>query len=191
MKKPVGMLLTAALAISALMLSACGGDDDDATKTDTVPSGASSAAATTAPTTALSGAPPTSSAAAGSAVQVKDTSIGKVLAASDGRTLYTFNNDTTGKSNCNGSCASTWPPLTATSAPVKLEGVAGDFSLVNRDDGQKQLALNGKPLYRYAADGSSADTKGEGVGGVWFAAKAAATATSSTSPVPNPSDNGY
>ena len=190
MKKPVGMLLTAALAISALMLSACGGDDDDATKTDTVPSGASSAAATAAPTTALSGAPPTSG-AAGSAVQVKDTSIGKVLAASDGRTLYTFNNDTTGKSNCNGSCASTWPPLTATSAPVKLEGAAGDFSLVNRDDGQKQLALNGKPLYRYAADGSSADTKGEGVGGVWFAAKAAVTATSSTSPVPNPSDNGY
>ena len=167
--------------VGAIGLTACGGDDYG-TRTTAAAVGSSSPTA---------GAPNNTAAAQSGPVQVKDTAnLGKVLAASDGATLYTFKNDTDGKSNCSDACASTWPPLTVTAAPVKPDGVPGDFSLVNRNDGQKQLAFNGQPLYRYAADKAPADAKGEGVGGVWFAARAT-TAPGVATPLANPSDNGY
>jgi predicted lipoprotein with Yx(FWY)xxD motif len=163
------------LLLGGMVLAACGGDDYASTTTN------SATAAQASP------AQP----AAASAVQVKDASgLGKVLSASDGMTLYTFNNDTAGKSNCSGSCASTWPPLIVTALPTKPDGVSGDFSLVSRDDGQKQAAFNGKPLYRYAADKKPADATGEGVGGVWFAAKVNAAA-GSAAPTSKPGDYSY
>ena len=180
MTRNIGILFLLTL-VGGMVIAACGGDDY-ASNTAT---GATSASSPTAATS------PTAAAGQSSAVQVKDTSsLGKVLAARDGMTLYTFNNDSIGKSNCSGGCASTWPPLTVAAAPAKPDGVSGDFSLVNRDDGQKQLALNGKPLYRYAADKAPADTKGEGVGGVWFAAKVSA-ATGAATPAANSSPGGY
>ncbi|HEV2713940.1 MAG TPA: hypothetical protein VGU64_01670, partial [Terriglobales bacterium] len=42
-----------------------------------------------------------------------DTSKGKALVDAKGMTLYVFEKDTPGKSNCNGPCATNWPPLTA------------------------------------------------------------------------------
>lgn len=92
----------------------------------------------------------------------------------EGFTLYTFENDRndtegdgTDDSDCNGGCAETWPPLYADRGATP----GGPFSLVERDDGTAQWALNGLPLYFYAPDQAPGDTLGEGAGGVWFVAR--------------------
>ena len=74
-------------------------------------------------------------------------------------TLYTFDRDATGKSNCNGQCAVNWPPLGADggSQPV------GNWSVVTRDDGSKQWAYKGQPLYTWVKDQKPGDTTGNGV----------------------------
>lgn len=96
-----------------------------------------------------------------------DTAMGKVLADSRGMTLYTFDNDQAGKSNCAGECAQNWPPLTAASGAM----MTGDWSVIDRPDGSKQWAYKGKPLYLWVKDAKPGDTTGEGVKGVWHAAK--------------------
>jgi predicted lipoprotein with Yx(FWY)xxD motif len=91
-----------------------------------------------------------------------------VLAGTNGMTLYTFVKDVanSGKSVCNGPCATNWPPLMAQSAP-SAEG----YSVVTRDDGQKQIAYKGKPLYFWIKDKQPGDKTGDGFNGVWHAAK--------------------
>ena len=90
------------------------------------------------------------------------------FSSKEGKTLYIFTKDAAGKSNCNGGCAGAWPPFAV--ANPALAG--GDFSIVTRDDGAKQWAHQGKPLYFYAADTAAGDMKGEGQGGVWYTIKA-------------------
>src|SRR6187551_3141243 len=58
-------------------------------------------------------------------------------------TLYTFDKDTAGKSVCNGQCATNWPPVMAADGVT----LSGDYSTITRDDGKKQVAYKGKPLY--------------------------------------------
>jgi predicted lipoprotein with Yx(FWY)xxD motif len=88
-----------------------------------------------------------------------------ILVAANGMTLYTFDKDGASKSNCNDGCLKAWPALMAT-ADTK---VSGEFSIINRDDGGKQIAMNGKPLYFYIADQKVGDITGDGSGGVWHA----------------------
>jgi predicted lipoprotein with Yx(FWY)xxD motif len=90
-----------------------------------------------------------------------------VLANKEGKTLYVFTKDTPNKSNCNGGCATAWPPFMV--ANPALAG--GDFSIVTRDDGGKQWAFKGQPLYFFAGDAKAGDMTGEGQGGVWFVVK--------------------
>ena len=92
---------------------------------------------------------------------------GKVLTDSKGMTLYTFDKDPAGKSVCNGKCAENWPPLMATSQAQ----ASGDFSLITRDDGKKQWAYKGKPLYLWVKDKKPGDTTGDKVNNVWAAAR--------------------
>ena len=96
---------------------------------------------------------------------VAETAKGKALVDAKGMTLYTFDKDTTGKSACNGMCAQNWPPLMAT-------GSAGgaNWTVVTRDDGAKQWAYMGKPLYTWAKDGKPGDTTGDGVNNTWHIA---------------------
>lgn len=86
-----------------------------------------------------------------------------VLTNRDGRTLYTFDKDSSGKSNCSGGCLAAWPAFTV--ANPKLAG--GDFSIVVRDDGSQQWAWRGKPLYFFAGDAKAGDINGDKQGGVW------------------------
>ncbi|MDF0596807.1 hypothetical protein [Psychromarinibacter halotolerans] len=86
-----------------------------------------------------------------------------VLADGDGMTLYIFDNDTAGTSNCYGGCAKSWPPFIA-AAGASAEGA---FTLVERKDGAMQWALDGQPLYYWAGDRKPGDINGDGVGGVW------------------------
>ena len=95
-----------------------------------------------------------------------------VLVDPAGRTLYTFDKDTGGKSSCNGGCAATWPPLSAASDA----SASGEFSVALRDDGSRQWTFQGRPLYLYASDQKPGDTKGDNFGGVWHPVRAA-TAT--------------
>lgn len=74
-------------------------------------------------------------------------------------TLYTFDKDSvgSGKSVCNGSCVTTWPPLYATATAKAF----GDFSIIVRDTGEKQWAYKGKPLYFFVGDSAVGDVAGE------------------------------
>ena len=85
-----------------------------------------------------------------------------------GMTLYTFDKDTPGKSACNGPCATNWPPV------LVADGAkgAGDWTIVMRDDGLKQWAYKGKPVYGWVKDTKPGDTTGDGfMNGVWHVAK--------------------
>ncbi len=97
-----------------------------------------------------------------------DSAKGKVLTDAKGMTLYTFDKDAGGKSACNGPCASNWPPLMA-SADAK----AGDgYTVLARDDGSKQWAYKGKPLYTWKNDKKPGDITGDGfLQGAWHIAK--------------------
>ncbi len=92
-----------------------------------------------------------------------------VLVGGNGMTLYTFDKDAagSGKSVCNGPCATNWPPL------FVMDGATGgaDYSVVTRDDGKKQWAFKGKPLYYWAKDQKAGDRTGDGVNNVWHVAK--------------------
>lgn len=90
-----------------------------------------------------------------------------VLVGSNGMTLYTFEKDADGKSMCNGKCAENWPPLSADGGAAP----SGDFSVITRDDGKKQVAYKGKPLYYWVKDQKPGDKTGDGVNNVWHVAK--------------------
>ena len=90
-----------------------------------------------------------------------------VLTGGNGMTLYTFDKDASGKSACNGPCATNWPPLLA----MDGDSASGDYSIITRDDGKKQWALKGKPLYYWAKDQKPGDKTGDGFNGVWHVAK--------------------
>ena len=98
--------------------------------------------------------------------QVTQTDKGPALADAKGMTLYVFDKDSAGKSACNGKCAENWPPLTADAAAAPPAG----YSVITRDDGQKQWAYKGKPLYGWVKDTKPGDTTGDGVGGSWHIA---------------------
>lgn len=91
-----------------------------------------------------------------------------ILVDASGKTVYTFDKDkeNSGKSVCNDQCATLWPPVAA-----DTEKPAAPYSVVTRDDGSKQLAYKGKPLYLYAADQKPGDRSGDGVKGVWHVVK--------------------
>ncbi|HEY6774332.1 MAG TPA: hypothetical protein VI140_10175 [Oxalicibacterium sp.] len=91
-----------------------------------------------------------------------------ILVTSEGMTLYTFDKDVanSGKSVCNGGCATAWPPLSAAGATI-----AAPYSVVKRDDGSAQLAYKGKPLYLFASDKKAGDRNGDNVKNVWHVIK--------------------
>ena len=93
-----------------------------------------------------------------------------VLTNPSGMTLYTFDRDTagSGKSVCNGPCAANWPPF---AAPADAKAT-GDWSIVTRDDGAKQWAYKGKPLYAWSKDQKPGDKTGDGfLNNAWHVAR--------------------
>ncbi|AYC34869.1 hypothetical protein D3880_21925 [Pseudomonas cavernae] len=90
-----------------------------------------------------------------------------MLVDAKGMTLYTYDQDAMGKSNCNGQCATNWPPLMA-AAGAKADD---DWTVVKRDDGSMQWAYYGKPLYTFIQDKKPGDVTGDGKMGVWHIAK--------------------
>jgi len=92
---------------------------------------------------------------------------GGMLVGSKGMTLYTFDKDPVGKSTCNGACADNWPPAMAAGDAKP----SGDMSVITRDDGSKQWAYKGKPVYMFKADAKPGDMKGDNFKDIWHVVK--------------------
>ncbi len=93
-----------------------------------------------------------------------------LLADAAGRTVYTFDKDTAGKSNCSGGCLTAWPLFVAKPG-AKAQG---DFGLINAEGGQQQWTVKGKPLYYFAGDAKPGERNGDGSGGTWHVVPAGA-----------------
>jgi predicted lipoprotein with Yx(FWY)xxD motif len=113
-------------------------------------------------------------------VSLHKTTLGMVLVAANGHTLYLFLKDANDKSACTASCAKFWPPLITRSKPTAGTGVkASLLGTTKRSNGSLQVTYNRHPLYAYALDKLAGQTKGEGVaafGAKWYALSATGTA---------------
>jgi len=146
------LILSAVLPVSALAVAGCGSSNS---------SNGSTGASATTPT-------PTSRAAS---IDLRTTSLGKVLVDGSGRTLYLFEKDKGPRSMCAGACASAWPPVTTTGAPTAGAGVAAAKLGTVKRTGSEQVLYAGHPLYTYVGDGSPGQTTGQALdqfGAEWY-----------------------
>jgi len=100
-------------------------------------------------------------------VTVQKSATGPVFADAKGLTLYTFDRDAAGKSACSGACARTWQPARV---PDLANDTIGEWTAVRRDDGTRQWAYEGKPVYTFAGDTMAGEVTGDGTDGIWHIA---------------------
>jgi predicted lipoprotein with Yx(FWY)xxD motif len=150
--------MAAVVAGSAALLAACGGQ-------------ANGPAATASPSPTATPTPtPTPTPTAAAAPVLLAQSVGTVgtiiVAASNMHTVYTFDSDSPGASNCNGGCAAIWPPMSIASGttPTGGPGVTGQLGTITRGDGSMQVTYKGLPLYFFHSDSKPGDTKGNYTG---------------------------
>jgi predicted lipoprotein with Yx(FWY)xxD motif len=96
-----------------------------------------------------------SQAAQGSTARVsaRSSEYGKTLFGPSGKVLYVFSADRGSTSRCYGVCASAWPPLLTTAAPLAGPGVAAKLlGTTKRRGGALQVTYNGHPVYYYSED---------------------------------------
>jgi predicted lipoprotein with Yx(FWY)xxD motif len=158
--------ILAALALTAL-IAGCSSDDEGPSTDTTVAE--STSTARPEPQSSVVEVTPAPTAAD---VDTASNPLGEILVDADGMTLYFLLTDTAGASTCVDSCAQAWPPLVVTSVSVGSTLNASDFSLVARPDGTQQLAVGGRPLYRFAGDTKAGETAGQGFNSVWYVAGA-------------------
>jgi len=182
------------MAAAACALTACGGASGSATSAP--PAASSSGSAAPAASSGASGGSGLDAALRATT----NSTLGPIVVDGPGRTLYRFDKDSASPpaSNCEGACAKLWPPVLV-GTQISLTGVnRALLGTIKRADGTVQLTLHGWPLYRYAGDSAPGDVNGEGVGGVWFAARptgakalpAGSTNSTSNSPSGNSSTSG-
>ena len=93
-----------------------------------------------------------------------------ILIGPNGKSLYVFGKDVVGSgaSACYEQCAINWPPLAV--APTAQP--AGDYSIIIRQDGARQWAYKGAPLYYFVKDVKAGDKTGDGAAsGAWKLAR--------------------
>jgi predicted lipoprotein with Yx(FWY)xxD motif len=153
------------------------------------------AAATPTPTPASTSAMATAAGALLLTIGSTNDPTGGYLTGPTGMTLYVFTKDTADTSACSGSCATTWPPLTAASGATITgpDGATGTFATITRSDGAVQVTYNHMPLYYFSGDSAGGDTNGEGKSGVWFIAplSGALASPSAAATVAPASSSGY
>lgn len=170
--KPNHMRSLIAIALTTAFLTACSSDDSP-TVEPTTPS-----TPTTPDTTPTS--PTIEFPVQSDAPDITTLDAGSIFVSQEGLSLYTFDNDDLGVSNCNGidgdeagsttdesSCAGTWPPLLAADGTA----ASGNFTLIARTDGTQQWAYQDTPLYTFAGDSTQGDINGDGLGDVWHLAR--------------------
>jgi predicted lipoprotein with Yx(FWY)xxD motif len=150
MKGKTTLISLLAIALVAAVVAGCGGGNNTATAS-------SSQSGSGSHTIAVS----------------DNSSLGKVLVDSKGRTVYLFQKDTGSMSTCSGACATDWPPVTTTGKPTAGSGLTASMvGTTTRSDGTKQVTYNGHPLYNYVGDQKAGDTNGQGIsafGAKWYA----------------------
>lgn len=105
-------------------------------------------------------------------LSAESTELGPILTGPNKFTLYTFDADQPGVSNCIDQCRENWPPLTISQGESLTAGqnVPGILGGIPQDDGTVHVTYYGRPLYFFSGDENVGDTNGHGVGDVWFAA---------------------
>jgi predicted lipoprotein with Yx(FWY)xxD motif len=150
--------------------------------------------------TATNVQPATVGVAKSTTVDVRTTSLGKILVNSQGRTLYLFKKDSGRKSACTGACAKAWPPLRASGKPTAGRGVsASKLGTIKRSDGKPQVTYKGHPVYTFVKDTKAGQTNGQGLtafGASWFVLSPAGNQISSHAShpggaTPSPGGPGY
>jgi len=138
----------AGIAVVLLTAAACGsyGGDDDAATT------------------------PSDAATPDGVLSTAGSDLGEIVVDAEGRTVYVFDRYTagSGSSACEGTCLDNWPAVTADDGSPDVSGVSGEVGTIERDDGTRQVTLDGMPLYTYAGDADPGDVTGQGVQGVWW-----------------------
>lgn len=170
-RKPGAVL---AVGVAALVLAACGHSAKHspatATTTDANPAATGAAPGETGGTNyqgSSTVAPPGS----GNAISVAGTSLGRIVVDGTGRTLYRFDDDTNkpSVSNCVGACLTEWPAVPYV-AGLTVTGVASSLvGQLKRANGTVQLTIGGFPMYLFAGDSKAGDTRGQAIGGTWWA----------------------
>ena len=95
--------------------------------------------------------------------------MGKIYGDAKDMTLYTYDKDEASKSNCYDKCAVNWPPYMAEAGAA----AEGEWTIIDRTDGTKQWAYEGKPVYYFIQDKKAGDVTGDGKGdGTWHVIKA-------------------
>ncbi|MEV4542711.1 MULTISPECIES: COG4315 family predicted lipoprotein [Micromonospora] len=174
------MKRTVIVASAMVALTACapaGYDGANQSAAEPVAVAAAEPTATAEPEASASAEAPVADAPPPADVELTDRLIGKkvarmgsVVTDQDGWILYRFDKDTNdpAASNCVDKCAEVWPPALTDGNP-QLNGVSDDkVGTVTRQDGTRQITLDGWPLYRYIGDKKPGQWKGQGVGGTWF-----------------------
>jgi predicted lipoprotein with Yx(FWY)xxD motif len=136
-------------------------------------------AAIAAPLAAAATAQPSAHASRAAKIQLRRTSLGKILVDTTGFTVYRFGKDTGKRNTCVASraCSTAWPALTTSGSPTAGPGVnASLLSTIRLANGSRQVTYAGHPLYRYAATSERAETSYAGIeqfGGKWYAVNSA------------------
>lgn len=169
-----GLPALAGLGALALLLSSCGGSSGTADAQT-----GSGGGTAKHPTTSV-------------VIETKSGWLGSYLTDSRGQSLYLFEADTATASNCNGQCATYWPPvITKGSASVAGGANKSLLGTITRTDGTKQVTYDGHPLYYFALDKTAGQTTGEGTndfGGLWWLLSPTGKAITSKAA---PSGSGY
>jgi predicted lipoprotein with Yx(FWY)xxD motif len=105
-------------------------------------------------------------------VSAAKTSVGTILVASNGHTLYAFSKDKKNKDVCasNSACIGIWPMLTAKGGVAAGPGVKKSLLGTITVKGKKQVTYAGHPLYTYTGDEGPKDVGYIGLsnaGGTW------------------------
>ncbi|MGP3533636.1 COG4315 family predicted lipoprotein [Microbacterium sp. RD1] len=100
--------------------------------------------------------------------------LGEVLVDGEGNVLYVFLPDAQEAVSCTFTCATNWPPLAAKedALPDAGEGVRTELiGTLPNPAGGEVVTYGGWPLYRYAADRTPGEHRGQDTylnGGVWL-----------------------
>jgi predicted lipoprotein with Yx(FWY)xxD motif/plastocyanin len=123
-------------------------------------------------------------------VMLPATAAGTMMTDPDGWTLYTWDGDQVGMSNCWDSCAQAWSPFLSTAEELTAPaGLAGTLGWIDRGDGTWQVSLDGWPLYYFSGDTAPGAVNGDGsmgFGARWYVTSFAAPAVAAPLPAPAP-----
>ena len=114
--------------------------------------------------------------APGSAISLRQTSLGRALTDASGRTLYLFAGDRANASTLSAAGRAVWPPFVT---PAKPHAGSGVLPAQIGTIAGSQVTYNGHPLYYYVGDKQAGQTLGQDLnqfGARWYVLSGAGAA---------------